>query len=100
MSKLTKKSIEAAVLKATGVSAELDKNDGLYYWCGDAAIFFDETCLFVTELNWPGVTVQWFVDNFVGRVEDAEKRSGRTIAEMVQRLNTPRESNEIIRGRF
>lgn len=100
MPKLTKKSIVAAVEKAAGVSAELDKLDGLYYWCGDAAIHFDETCLFVTELNWPGVTVQWFIDDFMGRVESAEKHSGRTIAEMVQRLNTPRESNEVIRGRF
>lgn len=100
MAKLTKKSIQAAVLKATGVSAELDKHDGLYYWCGDAATFFNETCLFVTELNWPGVSIDWFVSDFSGRVQDAEKYSDLTIAEMVQRLNVPRESNEVIRGRF
>lgn len=93
MARLTKKAIEKAAEKAAGVKAELDKADGIYYWVGDAAVFFEETCLHTTNLNWPGVTIEWFSKDFADRVKAVEDRTGKSMSELIADMDARSQKN-------
>lgn len=69
---ITKFDIVKAVEQVTGIKPELHKDEGSYYWRGEAASLFSDSCLYITSLNHPKVTIEMFVSNFKEKIAEVE----------------------------
>lgn len=76
---ITKKSIIAAIIEATGIKpeyVEFSKFEGEYYWCGKAAATFKETNTYLKRLN--DAPLERWVTDFEAKVKDTLQYSGFT----------------------
>jgi len=65
----TKKEIYDEILKKTGEVAELWKDDGLYYWGGEASIWFQECFTGYTRLS--DVSLDKWVNDYETRLKES-----------------------------
>jgi hypothetical protein len=85
--RVTKKSITDAIKKKYDVDVEMDKCEGIYYWCGDCTMLFDGSCTHMNRLSdW---SVERWVEDFGSYVEDAMETYGddcKTFREAVDKF--------------
>lgn len=85
--KVTKANILKAVAKATGITPELEKYEGEYYWGGKEACLFDERCTHYTRLTHPNITVDSFVEDFKSRLKKVEDEYQKPISAIVDSID-------------
>jgi len=83
--KVTKNNIIKAVKEATGISTELNKFDGTYYWGGSTACLFKEASTNYTTLTHPNLTIESFVDDFKEKIKEIENEYEDKIENIVNK---------------
>jgi hypothetical protein len=77
-----------AVKAETGLSVEMDKFEGIYYWCGEVASVLameSENCTHMTRLNdW---TLERWVESFVYMVKVFEDANNKTVQQQVDQFD-------------
>ena len=84
--KVTKINIINAVERATGISPELEKIDGVYCWFGKESSVFSECSTNLTTLSHPNSTVSLFVEDFKEKIADAESHYSKPFADVISNI--------------
>jgi hypothetical protein len=84
--KVTKNNIIKAVNKATGISPELSKINGEYYWCGVVSALFSEGSTGYSTLTHPNITIQTFVVDFKDKIKSFERNYQSPIKEALLKI--------------
>lgn len=87
--KITAKSIIKAASDASGVKVEhieLFKDDGFYYWGGEAGACMTGSCIYVNRLT-DFATIDRWVADFMSKCEEAVKFKDITMQEYIDSID-------------
>jgi hypothetical protein len=88
VARVTVNRIVKAVKAETGLSVEMDKFEGVYYWCGEVATVLameSENCTHMVRLNdW---TLARWIESFVEMVLVFERANNITVQQQVDEIN-------------
>jgi hypothetical protein len=85
--RITRKSIEKAIKKETGLDVEVKRYDLEYYFTGKVASLFCESSTYYTVLNHTNITLESFVFMFKDRVKKVEKEFEQDIATIIDNID-------------
>jgi len=81
---VTKKNIIKAINLATGFSPDLEKLDGSYYWRGDEASLFSDSCLYISTLTNADLDIDFFVNDFKQKIVEVENEYSESFADVIK----------------